>query len=84
LVTSLAHGATVRYFFNTSTCSPSKSPEDIPVFGGDIKMFMAAPNSEYDDGRTIFSHVQYINDNITGTLKKPFHCKLNYFIKIQS
>jgi hypothetical protein len=67
LVTSLANGATVRYFFNVSTCGYSPFVKDTPVFGGEIKLFVATPNSEHDEGLMYFSHTQYIDDNITGT-----------------
>ncbi|XP_048731572.2 uncharacterized protein LOC125648488 [Ostrea edulis] len=67
LVTYLTKGATVWYVFNTSSCEqPSMKPEeDNPVFGGEIKMFVSTPNSQYEEGQTIFSHVQYSDENIT-------------------
>jgi hypothetical protein len=47
-----------------------KPAEYIPVFGGEIKMFIATPNTEYEEGQTIFSHVQYIDGNMTGNYSK--------------
>ncbi|XP_061183292.1 uncharacterized protein LOC133191560 [Saccostrea echinata] len=64
LVSSLANGADVRYFFNISMCmgSSTTTKQDIPVFGGDVKMFVASKNSDMDTGETIFSQARYIDD----------------------
>lgn len=66
----LINGADVRYFFNTSICGPSTftSEPETPVFGGEVKMFVAAHNTEEKQGQMTFSQVQYIDENRKGIL----------------
>nr|XP_022295131.1 uncharacterized protein LOC111105219 [Crassostrea virginica] len=64
LVSYLASGADVRYYFNVSTCIPearmtNEEHIQIPVFGGAVKLFIASKSS--DDGRIIFSQPRYID-----------------------
>lgn len=70
LITYLTTGADLRYFFNTSICDDSAltSKADVPMFGGKIKLFVAYNDSENGSGQTIFSHVQYIDEDIKGNL----------------
>ncbi|XP_048728928.1 uncharacterized protein LOC125646587 [Ostrea edulis] len=65
LMAYLINGADVRYFFNTSICGPSTftSEPETPVFGGEVKMFVAAHNTEEKQGQMTFSQVQYIDEN---------------------
>ena len=79
LVSYLASGADVRYYFNVSTCIPEARTTNeehiqIPVFGGAVKLFIASKSS--DDGHIIFSQPRYIDRKANG--------KISWFMQIIS
>ncbi|XP_048765297.1 uncharacterized protein LOC125673071 [Ostrea edulis] len=65
LISHLANGSDVRYFFDTSGCAPHtvRSRGDNPVFGGTVSLFGVIKDTGQGTGVTFFSHVRYIDEN---------------------
>nr|XP_022300802.1 uncharacterized protein LOC111109002 [Crassostrea virginica] len=62
LLTHLTNGASVMYFFNTTTCQPISSAArnvDLPVFGGEISFFLTTKSSAGSAGQLVFNQENY-------------------------
>lgn len=70
LISYLVNGADVRYFFNTSSCNRADlvSGSEIPVFGGEINLFVVIPNTDGKTESLMLSQVLYIDENGVGNI----------------
>ena len=74
LVSYLANGADIRYFFNASACmtrtrTASYDEDETPVVGGALNFFSASKDP--DSAHIIFSQVRYSDEKPSGKILTP-------------